>query len=89
MGWRFARVSALVLAMTLAYADAAVPVQVRILDGESAAAYQPWQLTAPLLKRVVDETGPQRSNPPSRISSGTAMDPGYAKGQNPLEAGSP
>lgn len=57
MWWRVAYRSILAVVMTLACADAAVPIHVMILDGESAAAYHHWQITTPLLKRVLDETG--------------------------------
>jgi len=36
---------------------AAAPIRVLLLDGESAGAYHRWQVTTPVLKRELDETG--------------------------------
>ena len=36
---------------------AAAPVRVMILDGESAGPYHQWQLTTPVLRRELEETG--------------------------------
>jgi type 1 glutamine amidotransferase len=38
-------------------AVAATPIRVMILDGESAGAYHQWQLTTPVLRRELEETG--------------------------------
>jgi uncharacterized protein len=57
MWWRFTGVAVLALVATFVRAGAPMPIHVMILDGESAAAYHKWQLTTPLLKRVLDETG--------------------------------
>lgn len=37
--------------------EAAVPVRVMLLDGESGGPWHKWQLTTPVLKKVLDETG--------------------------------
>jgi len=36
---------------------AAGPIRVMLLDGESAGAYHKWDLTTPLLRKVLEETG--------------------------------
>jgi hypothetical protein len=36
---------------------AAAPIRVMILDGESGGPYHRWQLTTPVLKKILDETG--------------------------------
>jgi type 1 glutamine amidotransferase len=36
---------------------AADPIRVMLLDGESAGAYHKWNLTTPLLRKVLEETG--------------------------------
>jgi type 1 glutamine amidotransferase len=38
-------------------APAASPIKVMILDGESGGAYHKWQLTTPVLKKELEETG--------------------------------
>ena len=48
------------IAVALAHLSAgraATPVRVMLLDGESGGAYHKWQLTTPVLKRILDETG--------------------------------
>jgi len=41
----------------LPQAHAAGPIQVMLLDGESAGAYHNWQVTTPVLKKELEETG--------------------------------
>jgi hypothetical protein len=36
---------------------AAAPIRVMLLDGESGGSYHQWQLTTPVLKKQLDETG--------------------------------
>lgn len=36
---------------------AAAPIKVMLLDGESCGTYHAWQLTTPVLKKELDETG--------------------------------
>jgi hypothetical protein len=53
-------VRALVLAAFLAFAaraDAAPSVKVMLLDGESGGPWHKWQLTTPVLKKQLEETG--------------------------------
>lgn len=38
-------------------AQAAAPLQVMLLDGESGGPYHKWQLTTPVLKKQLEETG--------------------------------
>ncbi len=38
-------------------ARAAGPIQVMLLDGESAGSYHAWQVTTPVLKKELEETG--------------------------------
>jgi hypothetical protein len=38
-------------------AQAASPIQVMLLDGESGGTYHAWQLTTPVLKKELEETG--------------------------------
>jgi len=40
-----------------AFARAAVPIRVMLLDGESAGSYHKWRATTPVLKKELDETG--------------------------------
>ena len=35
----------------------AAPIRVMLLDGESGGPYHKWQLTTPLLKKQLEETG--------------------------------
>ena len=37
--------------------SAAGPIQVMLLDGESGGPYHAWQLTTPVLKKELEETG--------------------------------
>jgi hypothetical protein len=49
-----------VVPMALAFqhtARAAGPIQVMLLDGESAGTYHAWRLTTPVLKKELEETG--------------------------------
>jgi uncharacterized protein len=54
---------AMALALALAVlrialpADAAAPIRVMILDGESGGPYHKWQLTTPVLVKELEETG--------------------------------
>ena len=36
---------------------ATTPIKVMLLDGESGGTYHAWQLTTPVLKKELDETG--------------------------------
>lgn len=45
------------LGLLAAVGFAADPVRVMLLDGESAGPYHKWQLTTPVLKKQLDETG--------------------------------
>jgi type 1 glutamine amidotransferase len=45
------------LLLTATLTRAADPIRVMLLDGESAGAYHKWQLTTPVLKKQLDETG--------------------------------
>src|SRR5947209_4451178 len=47
----------LVAALSLVPGPAASPIRVMLLDGESAGAYHKWQLTTPVLKKELEETG--------------------------------
>ena len=48
----------LILTLLLAaVASAADPIRVMLLDGESAGTYHKWQLTTPVLKKQLEETG--------------------------------
>jgi len=38
-------------------ASAATPIRVMLLDGQSGGAYHAWQLTTPVLKKELEETG--------------------------------
>ena len=53
-------VRAFVLAVLIAVAaraDAAPPIKVMLLDGESGGPWHKWQLTTPVLKKQLDDTG--------------------------------
>ena len=41
----------------MAVAQPAAPIRVMLLDGESGGPYHAWQLTTPVLKKELDETG--------------------------------
>ncbi len=43
--------------LTPAPGRAATPIKVMLLDGESGGTYHDWQLTTPVLKKELDETG--------------------------------
>src|SRR5258705_332721 len=45
------------LGLMFAFARAAVPIRVMLLDGESAGSYHKWRATTPVLKKELDETG--------------------------------
>ena len=45
------------LTLAPASAQAAGPIKVMLLDGESGGTYHAWQLTTPVLKKELDETG--------------------------------
>jgi mono/diheme cytochrome c family protein len=49
--------AAAALAWASAASRAAAPVRIMLLDGESAGTYHKWQLTTPVLKKELDETG--------------------------------
>lgn len=46
-----------VLVCVPAAPSAAAPIRVAILDGQSGGAFHNWQLTTPVLKRELEETG--------------------------------
>ena len=46
-----------VILPVLARSQAATPIRVMLVDGESAGSYHAWQLTTPVLKKQLDETG--------------------------------
>lgn len=55
---RVAQMAAVGLLAVLAAAPrAAAPIPVMLLDGESGGPWHKWQLTTPLLKKALDETG--------------------------------
>jgi type 1 glutamine amidotransferase len=45
------------IAAAVVCAQAASPIRVMIVDGESAGAYHKWRTTTPVLKKELDETG--------------------------------
>ncbi|MBI1765583.1 MAG: ThuA domain-containing protein [Acidobacteria bacterium] len=47
----------LLLTLTVLAAPAAAPIRVMLLDGESGGPYHKWQLTTPVLKKQLEETG--------------------------------
>lgn len=47
----------LILTLCTGIATAADPIRVMLLDGESGGPYHKWQLTTPVLKKQLDETG--------------------------------
>ena len=51
------RAAMVALAMTSVSPLAAAPIRVMLLDGESGGPYHKWQLTTPVLKKQLDETG--------------------------------
>src|SRR5689334_17171439 len=46
-----------ILALVAQSANAAGPIPVMILDGQSAGPYHDWQHTTPVLKKELEETG--------------------------------
>ena len=46
-----------ILISVAAHADAAPPIKVMLLDGESGGPWHKWQLTTPVLKRQLEDTG--------------------------------
>ena len=55
---RLRTIASIALLMALAAAPrAAAPIRVMLLDGESGGPWHKWQLTTPVLKKVLDETG--------------------------------
>lgn len=54
---RIVRASAVALAALAAAPRAAAPSRIMLLDGESAGPYHRWQVTTPVLKKMLDETG--------------------------------
>jgi len=47
----------LALVAALVCVQAAAPIKVMLLDGESAGPYHKWRLTTPVLKKALEETG--------------------------------
>jgi uncharacterized protein len=45
------------LALMAAQSPAATPIRLMLLDGESGGPWHKWQLTTPVLKKVLEETG--------------------------------
>ena len=45
------------LASLAVYAPAATPIRLMLLDGESGGPWHKWQLTTPVLKKALEETG--------------------------------
>ena len=55
---RFLYASALATALLFQpHAQAAGPIHVMLLDGESGGPYHNWKLTTPVLKKELEETG--------------------------------
>ena len=46
-----------ILISVAAHADAAPPIKVMLLDGESGGPWHKWQLTTPVLKKQLEDTG--------------------------------
>jgi uncharacterized protein len=57
----FRYLAPVLLAATLLFSPparaASHPIQVMLLDGESAGPYHPWQVTTPILKKELEDTG--------------------------------
>ena len=47
----------LVCLTSVAHSQAAAPIRVMLLDGQSGGAYHAWRLTTPALKQELEETG--------------------------------
>jgi len=47
----------IVLALVTAAPRAAAPIKIMLLDGESGGPWHKWQLTTPVLKKILDEPG--------------------------------
>lgn len=65
-------------------AHAAGPIQVMLLDGESAGSYHNWQVTTPVLKKELEETGLFHVDvvtAPPRGADFSAFNPEFAKYQ--------
>jgi hypothetical protein len=65
-------------------ARAAGPIQVMLLDGESAGTYHNWQVTTPVLKKELEETGLFHVDvvtAPPRGGDFTAFNPEFGKYQ--------
>jgi type 1 glutamine amidotransferase len=63
---------------------AASPIQVMLLDGESGGPYHAWQLTTPVLKKELEETGlfhVDVATAPPRGGDFSAFHPDFAKYQ--------
>ena len=45
------------LALLAVQSPAAAPIRLMLLDGESGGPWHKWQLTTPLLKKALEETG--------------------------------
>lgn len=45
------------LALAAVYLPAATPIRLMLLDGESGGPWHKWQLTTPVLKKALEETG--------------------------------
>src|SRR5215469_3093801 len=76
--------SLLPAALSLQPARAANPIQVMLLDGESAGSYHNWQLTTPVLKKELEETGLFQVDvvtAPPRGADYSAFNPQFAKYQ--------
>jgi uncharacterized protein len=50
-------IAVLALLVTMVAPRAAAPIRVMLLDGESGGPYHQWQLTTPVLRKELDETG--------------------------------
>ena len=50
-------------------APAANPIRVMLLDGQSGGAYHAWQLTTPVLKKELQETGLFQATMPAVIAN--------------------
>ena len=52
-----AAVSLFLLMVLASVPDAAAPIRVMLLDGESGGTYHDWQRTTPVLRKMLEETG--------------------------------
>ena len=57
MSRALAAIVSIALAVTVGVSRAQAPIQVMILDGESAGTYHDWARVTPVLKKMLDETG--------------------------------